>query len=346
MARTSPHRLPLHVPRQPEDIWLGPNDPALRRAQRLAAAVKAVDAVDLLEAIAAQCAGEAGSDLTVAATAAKALSAALHASLGGCGASSPADAVEAVQRELKQAAKRRERDARSAAWRTARIAEEGEAGEIARSLAHSKVDARLQRAALNKDNLPCDVETRRAEREARTSAAAGRRAIAEARAFVEAGKRSRGNKKLQSGSEISNTSISSMSPEATDDPALRRARSLCSGAAGVIADLEDQSRQLLQYVEPASGGASARVKAREGRPARSRPPNLPNLSSRLPVEDEDTLVARANALLADYVPAEKLRQQRREGVRGSARTPRSSGGLGLPTQGQFAPKRGNWRAQT
>jgi len=338
------------VPRQPEDSWLGPHDPALRRAQRLAAAVQAVEAVDL-EAIAAQCAGEGGgSDLTAAVTASKALSAALHASLG-CGASSPSNAVEAVQRELKQAAKRRERDARSAAWRDARIAEEGEAGDVARALAHSKVDARLQRAALNKDNLPCDAETRRAEREARTSAAASRRAIAEARAFVEAGKRSRSNKALQSGSDFRPTSTSSMSPVATDDPTVRRARSLCSGAAGVIADLEEQSRQLLQRLEPAPGSASAPHKAvRENRPARSRPPAL---SGRPPVEDEDALVARANALLADYVPVETLRQQRREGLRGkaaprSARTPRSSGGLGLvglPTKGQFAPKPGDWHAK-
>lgn len=349
MAVANQRRLPLHVPKQPEDAWL--HDSALRRAKRLAAAVQAVEAVDL-EAIASECGAEVGgSDLTTAATAAKALSAALHASLGGCGASGPADAVEAVQRELKQAAKRRERDARSAAWRAACIAEEGEAGEIARAMAHSKVDARLQRAALNKDSLPCDAETRRAEREARVSAAAGRRAIAEARAFVEAGKRSRSNKPLQSGSDLLNTSATSMSPVATDDPALRRARSLCSGAAGVVADLEEQSRQLLQRLEPASGGASAPPKAREGRPARSRPPAI---NGRLPEEDEKALVARANALLADYVPAETLRQQRRDGLRGksaprSARTPRSSGGLGLaglPTRGQFVPKPGDWQAKT
>jgi len=317
----------------------------------LAAAAQAVEAVDL-EAVAVGCAGEAGSsDLTAAVTAAKALSAALHASLGGCGATSPADAVEAVQRELKQAAKRRERDARSAAWRTARIAEEGEIGQIARAMAHSKVDARLQRAALNKDSLPSDAETRRAERDARASAAAGRRAIAEARAFVEVGKRSRSIKALQSGSDIRNTSTGSMSPTAIDDPALRRARSLCSGVAGVIADLEEQSHKLLQRLEPASDGAAEPLKAREGRPARSRPPAM---CGRLAAEEEEALVARANALLADYVPAETLRQQRREGFRGkavprTARTPRSSGGLGLaglPTKGQFATKPGDWQAKT
>jgi hypothetical protein len=280
-----------------------PDERLLKRAQRLAAAAQAVEALDL-KAIAESYQREAGSSgLEAATVATTALNAALKASLGGAGG-----AGEAAEREVKAAAKRKAREARCGEWLKARADEEGVLGDKARAEAHAAFEARVDKATSSRDErLEEDAATKRAMREERASMAASRRALSEARARFGVNR----SRKLP---EV-NDSYTSLGPQhEIDDPVLRRAKNLCSGASRIVAQLEEQNRSLLQRTQAPVVRPPVPVK-----PPIS--PSTPKTGKALSNAEEDALVARARELLVDYKPEQGRGQRARTPLGQRSKTP-------------------------
>lgn len=269
-----------------------PDERLLKRAQRLAAAAQAVEGLDL-KAIAETYQREAGSSgLEAATVATTALNAALKASLGGGGG-----VGEAAEREVRAAAKRKAREARCEEWRKARADEEGASGDKARAEARAAFDARAEKAISSRDErLGEDAATKRALREERATMAASRRALSEARARFAA----------SSSRKLPQATDSYCSPQvAIDDPVLRRAKELCSGASRIVAQLDEQNRSLMQRTQ-------APV-AKPPPPVRQpvSPAGQKVGSKALSTAEEDALVARARELLVDYNPDQGKSQRSR-----------------------------------
>jgi len=157
------------------------------------------------------------------------------------------------------------------------------------------LEARAARAVEGREER-CkeDAATRRALREERASAAASRRSISEARAFIGQGRR---QPSANSGDSGGNSPISSAAMALVEsDPAVRRARSLCTGASNVVAMLEEQDRAMKRRLEAASASAPGR-------------PSMPAPAPRkLANSEDDALLARARELLSDYHPPELQRR--------------------------------------
>ncbi|CAK0902773.1 unnamed protein product [Prorocentrum cordatum] len=241
-----------------------------------------------LDAVAASYQQETGaSGIEAAGVAADALNAALRASLSGVGGS----ACEAAEAAAKSAARQRARRAR---LQERAIAAEME--EFDREQARSELEARATRAVASKaDRMADDAAHRRAQREERALLASMQRDLTEARSRFGGGAaaRRRGAVPRACGADGGTQAASTM-PAMSSDPTLRRARALCSGAALVIAQLEEHP-----MLRSASTPALPRLRAGAGAgagaacAARLSPPPPPG---------EAELVARAKALLEDYNP--------------------------------------------
>lgn len=302
----------LHLPR-PRD---GPvsDERLLKRATRLAGVANAVGSMDL-KVIADTYKREGCSGIEAAGLAAAALGAALKASLAGKAAIDPAACAEAAKVEVRKAATRKAREAKVDAVRDARLAEDGAPGQARAEAMRQAQASRATKAVEEKgDRLADDAATKRAMREERQFAAASRRTLSEARA--------RFGKNL--GRPIASDdgdSPHSAPGVLVDDPALRRAKALCTGAAQVVASLEEQNKLLLRNRSPSMPQA-----ARTQLPPRPAPG---------PADDE-ALIARAKELLADYKPAE---HQRRPAVP-SANTRAPSARRSAPSSHEGSPKGG------
>jgi len=283
-------------------------DPALRRAKRLAAVADSVGSLDV-QAIAAAYQKESGmSSIEAAGAAAAAMNAALKSGLVG---GSSSEAREAAERQVRDVARRRAKEARGEAWRAAQADEEGEIGEIRRDVVRHELEARNSRAAESKSaRLADDTAAKKAMREERLAAAAGRRALSEARARFGAHKTRAWRPPDESDAE--SDSFLGGQPLVIDDPALRRAKALCSGAARVIEQLEAQD-QMLKSAAFGKGRPLPPVakpnKATEAQLSRFEPQHE-DRSSRFQSAhasavdaEEAQLLARAKELLADYKPA-------------------------------------------
>mmetsp|Transcript_65274 Transcript_65274/g.155975 ORF Transcript_65274/g.155975 Transcript_65274/m.155975 type:complete len:369 (+) Transcript_65274:69-1175(+) len=304
-------------------------DPALRRAQRLAAVADSVGSIDV-EALAATYQKEAGmSGIEATAAAAAAMNAALKSALGG------GSSTEAAQRQVRDVARRRAREARSEAWKAAQAEEEGELGEVRRDEVRHAMEARNSRAVEHKtERLADEMAARRAVREERLLAAAGRRELAEARARFGIRKQPR---LTAPAFEADATSAfgSDSQAAACSDPALRRAKALCDGAARVIQQLEAQnqmlkggfgSKSLATLPTPGSvsaSGNSIATLSKAGDASRARADqDDKDYASRFQSAhaaavdaDEAQLLARAKELLADYKPSgNRPAQSRKQSV--------------------------------
>eukprot|EP00930_Biecheleria_cincta_P006841 TRINITY_DN107919_c0_g1_i1.p1 TRINITY_DN107919_c0_g1~~TRINITY_DN107919_c0_g1_i1.p1 ORF type:complete len:346 (-),score=72.01 TRINITY_DN107919_c0_g1_i1:45-1082(-) len=307
----------LHLPR-PRD---GPasDERLLKRAARLAGVANAVGSMDL-KAVADTYKREGCSGIEAAGLAAAALGAALKASLAGKGAVDPAACAEAAQLEVRKAATRKAREAKVEAVREARLAEDGPLGQARAEATRQAQAARATRALEEKgDRLADDAAAKRAMREERQFAAASRRTLSEARA--------RFGKNL--GRPIASDDVDS--PHSApgilvDIPAVRRAKALCSGAAQVVAMLEEQNQGLRNRSSSMPQAA---------RPHESQRTQLPPRPAPGPADDE-ALIARAKELLADYKPAE---HQRRPAVP-SASTRAPSARRSAPPSHEGSPKGG------
>lgn len=304
--------MPLHVPKSREVEIGGPKDPLLRRAGRLAAAAKAVGDVDV-KAIAATYQEESGaSGLEAASVAATALNAALRSALGG------QDSTESAQRAVQEAAKRKTREARSAAFLADRAAEDNPAAQARKEEAVRALTERAAHAVESKvERLEEAAAARRAEREERLSAAASRRCLSEARArFGGNGKRHH----LTSSSDLQTGYDQHVPSVVSDDPTIRKARALCSGAASIVAQLEEQNNMLrnkafgLAHKNAASG--SPAPLAPPAPPAPAQPavqPAAPGVHgarfaaahAAISNAEEQQLLAKAKELLADYRPNQR-----------------------------------------
>lgn len=288
--------LPLHMPRPvcETDLHL------IKRAGRLTSAANAVGEIDL-RAVAASYQKESGvSGIEAAGLAAATLTAALKASLAGSQVT-PEQATEAAKAEVRTAAKRRAREVRGEDWRAAREAEDGPLGDVSRDANRSALDARASRAVADKDErLADDAAARRAVREERSCAAASRRTLSEARAFCGVRSTSRRPLSLGGGDIVGVGSLtpSSSSSIIANDPALQRARSLCTGASNVIAQLEVQN-QALRQKQVASSASRKTLAVNLNTASKSSIGNTPL---------DDALMARARDLLQDYQPAGQTRR--------------------------------------
>ncbi|CAE7502881.1 unnamed protein product [Symbiodinium sp. CCMP2592] len=242
-----------------------------------------------------------GSGIEAAAAAAAALGAALKASMTG-GSVDADECLKVAQKEMQKVATRKQREAKGEAVLASRLAAvgyEGQAKSEALRLAHQQRASRL--VTEKNERLAEDVATRRAMREERATAAASRRCLSEARArFV---------RRWPQPEEALDSTPSSLPSLLADDPVVRRAKALCSGAAQAVAQLEEQNQLLrakptLQVVRPE--------------------PKEPKIPSRgpTPMPSNEELIAKAKELLADYKP-EKLRQPA-SGRTSSARTTAAS----------------------
>lgn len=336
-------RPPLHLPRNPDANLV--DEKLIKRVGRLNAVANAVEQIDL-KAIAASYQQETGgSGLEAASVASAALNAALKASLAG------AQGLEAVEREIQTTAKRRARDARSEDLLQARSQEDSKAAQAARAEVHASLEARADKAVASKEErLTDDAATRRAIREERMMAASSRRTLSEARKFIGHGKHD-----SRSTSVPGRGSSSKDVPQVDiDDPMLRRARALLSGASNVIAQLDEQNQMLLRkstasHDRPTNSAPVSQQSSRNLRAsAQSHPKSLsrpsPAASTGAPPRlgathaahvnaQEAALLARANELLADYKPAELQRKapvpkaaQSRSGPVSPARAGHTTGG--------------------
>lgn len=296
----------LHAPKV-RDVSL--DERLVKRATRLASAANAVAAIDLKSIADTYQQEVGGSAIEATAVAAAALGAALKASLTGSVLDAGACA-EAAQKEVRQAAKRQTREAKAEAVLASRNAEDSSEAFALREATRLAQEARTTKALANKEErLAGDAATRKAMRDERMFAAAGRRALSEARAKF-ASHHTKGSPDHGDG----HTSPFSDGRDVrflSDDPVVRRARELCHGAAQVVAQLEEQNK-------PSLGKASIRAE---------RPLTITKASHRSPapmsVEDE-ALIAKAKELLADYKPAQK---QRRTPVNSLPASPRGVSAL-------------------
>eukprot|EP00931_Biecheleriopsis_adriatica_P119611 TRINITY_DN94835_c0_g1_i1.p1 TRINITY_DN94835_c0_g1~~TRINITY_DN94835_c0_g1_i1.p1 ORF type:complete len:342 (+),score=86.93 TRINITY_DN94835_c0_g1_i1:137-1162(+) len=271
----------LHLPR-PRD---GPvtDIRALKRANRLAGVADAVGSMDL-KAVADTYQREAGSSgIEAAAVAAAALGAALKASLAG-GAVDGSECARVAQQEVRKAASKKAREAKGEAVRAARAAEDGHEGQARAEALRVSQEARSNKAVAEKgERLADDAATKRAMREERMAAAASRRCLSEARARF--GHHSR--PRLE-GSDSGDSLHVSAPNVLADDPVVRRAKALCTGAAQVVAQLDAQN-QLLR-----------------GKPqAPARPPEPKAVKAAPGAAEDEALIARAKELLADYKPEQR-----------------------------------------
>lgn len=318
----------LHLPKS-HGPPIGKADPTLKRANRLALAAQAVGDLDV-KAIAAAYQNETGgSGLEAATAAAAAMNAALRSSLLG------EEGAAAAEREVRELAKKKARESRIEAFRAQQAAEEGFEGDLKRDEIRDSLEARASRAADCKaSRLQDDAATRRAEREERLTAAASRRNLSEARAWLTAGQRRPRGGGGSPGEE--GLSPAGAAP-AVDDPVLRRARALCSGAAQVVAELDQQNELLRRKATmPRSGSCSAMMAGAptQAAPAPARPgPHVGNHAGRFGAihaaatsAEEQALLAKAQELLADYKPSESDRRRDRIAARQSSAhsTPRTS----------------------
>ncbi|OLP97420.1 hypothetical protein AK812_SmicGene20255 [Symbiodinium microadriaticum] len=216
---TSPTR-DLCAPRVRDGLM---DEKAVKRANRLAGVGQAVGNMDLKAVAETYKTQNGGSGIEAAAAAAAALGAALKASMTG----GPVDADECLkvaQKEMQKVATRKQREAKGEAVIASRLAAvgyEGQAKSEALRLAHQQRASRL--VTEKNERLAEDVATRRAMREERAAAAASRRCLSEARArFV--GRWPQPEQALDS-------TPSSLPSLLADDPVVRRAKALCSGAA-------------------------------------------------------------------------------------------------------------------
>mmetsp|Transcript_88346 Transcript_88346/g.152751 ORF Transcript_88346/g.152751 Transcript_88346/m.152751 type:complete len:346 (-) Transcript_88346:94-1131(-) len=311
-------RAPLHLPRSHEEPLV--DDQLLKRANRLAAAARNLDGIDL-KAIAASYQDEAGaSAIEAAGVAAATLNAALKASLGGS-----SQAAEVAEKEARSLGKRQARDARSVALLNARVQENSKLAQAVREEIHRSLDARSEQAVMGKERrLAEEAAASRAMREERMIAASTQRNLSEARAWI--GRGSRSNNRLAMSANV--PSFQAVPSSAvTDDPVLRRAKTLVASASNVIAQLEEQNQMLLRnsaaqanLTRPQLPRHVQSSRSLPSSPARSRAPGpgsrvgtarqaaIHAAHASVASREEDALLARANALLADYKPTEQKRK--------------------------------------
>lgn len=271
--------------------WL--DEKLLKKASRLSTAASAVDAVDVRAVAATYCKQAVGAELDVSALAALTMDAALKASLAG----QPGTATELASKEVKTVLKKKAREAQREAFRAQKAAEDGPEAYAARVETVEAMAARAARAVTEREErFNDDALVKRAQREERAIAAATRRSISEARA------RFRGRYGRMPPISQSCNDFEYQPTFVSNDPAIRRARSLCTGVASVVAQLEEQNQLLKRKAE---------LKAVE----QLRPPRLASPQPILPPEDQ-ALIAKARELLVDYKPPE---QQRRPPVPTAAR---------------------------
>mmetsp|Transcript_7449 Transcript_7449/g.13209 ORF Transcript_7449/g.13209 Transcript_7449/m.13209 type:complete len:331 (+) Transcript_7449:129-1121(+) len=255
----------------------------LNRANRLAGVANAVGDIDL-KAVADSYQREAGgSGIEAAAVAAAALGAALKASLMGSDMDSK-QCAEAAKNEVRKAAVKKSREAKVEAVMQERVAQEGHLGQQRSEATRDAQNHRSQKAVEEKEERLADqAAERRAMREERAMAAAGKRTLAEARA--------RFGKNLPRSDSESGDSPTAQISVLKDDPAIRKAKALVSGASQVVATLEAQNASMK---------------------ARAFKPEQPKVMRPAPSSAEDeALIAKAKELLADYKPPE---QQKRPAV--------------------------------
>lgn len=303
-------RRALHEPRA-VCAPIGADDPATRRASRLAAAANALEEFDV-KALAATYKDAGCSGIEAAAAASAALNAALQSTLMG------AKAGKAAQRGVQQMAQRRVREARSEAFRAAQAEELGPAGDLHRAEVLQTMESRFAKARDFKTSLISrDVATRRAEREERICAAASRRALSEARAWIGADRR--GNAERLSA--LVAKDIRPVPPPADlDDPTLKRARVLVNGVNQVVAELDSQNEKLrrksqaLQSLRPPSPAGTWQALQDNSRAC--GPSDLVDLHgirfnaahTSAASTHEDALLAKARELLVDYKPADAAKR--------------------------------------
>jgi len=310
-------RRPLHEPRVYDEGGLGRNDPLLKRASKLAHVAKAVGDMDL-QAIAATYQKEAGSTgLEAAVAASAAMNAVLKTSLMG------ETGVQAAEREVQNLARKKARDLRTEEYRQAQAEEEGVLGEIRREQAREALEARASKAAEVKATLMTkDIAERKAEREARLSAAASRRAFSEAKAWLHKGQRHRSTAAQLDNSEDNEDDY--VPPEyriKIEDPVLQRAKNLAAGAQKVAMELDKQNEMLRNKALALSSASTTRCPSVStlATPAHSQAPYPTTASTQhgsrfnsahaaAAAAEEAALVAKAKELLADYKPAEAGRR--------------------------------------
>lgn len=251
----------------------------LKRAGRLAAAAQALDDIDI-QKLASNFQKETGSSgIEAAAVAAATVNATLQAALHGQRGRAAADAAE---REARTVVKKQARGIRSEEWRAQQRDEQGAGGDGRREDARAFIELRSARAAESKAERIADAAaTRRALREERALAASSRRTLSEARAKYGAAGRA--------GSPGSPTGA------APDDPALKKARALCSGASRIVAQLEEEQARLLRRSAPSWSPSRPSMSPRP-RPAPRPRPESP---------ESEQLMAKARELLADYQPGRR-----------------------------------------
>eukprot|EP00439_Symbiodinium_sp_Y106_P075203 s885_g14.t2 len=229
---TSPTR-DLCAPRVRDGLM---DEKAVKRANRLAGVGQAVGNMDLKAVAETYKNQNGGSGIEAAAAAAAALGAALKASMTG-GSVDADECLKVAQKEMQKVATRKQREAKGEAVLASRLAAvgyEGQAKSEALRLAHQQRASRL--VTEKNERLAEDVATRRAMREERAAAAASRRCLSEARArFV---------RRWPQSEEALDSTPSSLPSLLADDPVVRRAKALCSGAAQAVAQLEEQNQLL------------------------------------------------------------------------------------------------------
>mmetsp|Transcript_36153 Transcript_36153/g.83320 ORF Transcript_36153/g.83320 Transcript_36153/m.83320 type:complete len:347 (+) Transcript_36153:53-1093(+) len=276
------------------------DEKAVKRANRLAGVGQTVGNMDLKAVAETYKSQNGGSGIEAAAAAAAALGAALKASMTG-GPVDTDECLKVAQREMQKVAVKKAREAKGEAVlqeRLAAVGYEGQAKSEALRMAHQQ---RAMRAVTEKnERLADDVATRRAMREERAAAAASRRCLSEARAkFV----------RRWPQPEEADDAGPSLPSLLADDPVVRRARALCSGAAQAVAQLEEQNQM---------------IKSKPALQQFRSEPKEPKVISRgpTPIPSNEELIAKAKELLADYKP-EKLRAPA-SGRTSSARTTAAS----------------------
>ncbi|CAL1142560.1 unnamed protein product [Cladocopium goreaui] len=222
----------LHAPKNREGLM---DEKALKRANRLAGVGQSVANMDLKAVADAYKSQAGGSGIESAAVAAAALNAALKAQLHG-GNVDTEHCVRMATQEVQKAATKKARQAQGEAVIAARVAEagyEGQARSEALKVAH---DAHFARVMHEKtDRLAEDAATKRALREERAAAAAGRRCLSEARARFA---------RHWPSPAIEAQDDGNLPSLLADDPVVRKARALCSGVAQAVSQLEEQNQLL------------------------------------------------------------------------------------------------------
>jgi len=211
--------------------------------------------------------------------------------------------------------------ARTAAWQAERAAEDNFEAQGRKEDAVRVLHERADKAVENKvERLEDVAAARRAEREERLAAAASRRCLSEARARFGGGSK-RQNHAAASSSALQPGYNDAEPSVLDDDPLIRKARALCSGAASIVAQLDEQNDMLRRKAQDlGKASAPARAKAAPAASAASVPPAAPPAApgvhasrfaaahAAITNAEEQQLLAKAKELLADYKPQEKQRK--------------------------------------